>query len=383
MLPLRRRDDDVRPAVEQTPSSSAAVSSLTPGFSPDDVDIISTLDMAPGQYHAEPTAPSGVVFPDSGGVSVDIFMQPVEEDPTPADHWLNLTDENILFERPSTPADDVVVKGYEDMAPFCADINPWRQYDPNSTLYYLVNRVKGFAQDMASRSATPFLHRHLYQHHTPDSILSCFATCVLYTNRTPANTPMVMRSIQENASELVRTEATRLIAMSPEKLARAQALLLYQIIRLLDGDVALRAQAERDAPVLVAWLGDLCKIRDNLGTVSRMDEDAMTSEPPKEWESWIFAECVRRTIVIAYAVIALYDMLKNAGCGESGGLDPWAYMHRWTLSRSLWTANGVLEFQRAWKKSRSFIIANFSFQEFFEHGAAEDVDEFAEVLLTV
>lgn len=61
---------------------------------------------------------------------------------------------------------------------------------------------------------------------------------------------------------------------------------------------------------------------------------------------------------------------------------PWAYVHRWTLGRSLWKANSSAEFQVAWKESPHFVVSNFSFEDFIENGSGEDVDEFAEILLT-
>ena len=65
-----------------------------------------------------------------------------------------------------------------------------------------------------------------------------------------------------------------------EKLARAQALFLYQIIGLFDGDVTLRSNADRNMPLLQDWLDELCKIRDNLGMPGIMND----RDPPRSWE---------------------------------------------------------------------------------------------------
>lgn len=136
---------------------------------------------------------------------------------------------------------------------------------------------------MAARNATPFLHRLLYQHATPDCIVSCFSTCVLYSNRTPANAAQVMRALHSGVTGLINTEADRLMVTPLEKLARTQALFLYQIIRLFDGDIALRAQGEKDMPLLRTWLIDLCNIRDNLDALVRLG-DGMCDHPPKQWK---------------------------------------------------------------------------------------------------
>lgn len=144
--------------------------------------------------------------------------------------------------------------------------------------------MKGFTADLGTHNATPFLHRYLYRDYTPHCILSCFATSVLYANRTPANTAMVMRALHSSVRELVDAEAGRVLATPVEKLARAQALFLYQIVRLFDGDVALRAQGEKDIPLLQAWLGELCKVRDNLGDLAQLEDTTARKQPPKEWE---------------------------------------------------------------------------------------------------
>lgn len=159
------------------------------------------------------------------------------------------------------------------------DVQPWHLYDPKTPLHYTVNRVKRFTKEVATQSSAPFLHRYLYQSSTPQCILSCFATCVLYENCTADNTAMVIKVLHGNVRELLDFEAGRTTTTPTEKLARAQALFLYQIIRLFDESITLRSQAEKDMPILETWLGELCKIRENLGDL----EDGARHQKPVEW----------------------------------------------------------------------------------------------------
>lgn len=192
---------------------------------------------------------------------------------------------------------------------------------------------------MATMNASPFLHCYLYRDHTPACILSCFSTSVLYTNRTPATTAMVMRAIDRAVKDLLSTEtgggggAT----MPVEKLARTQALFLFQIIRLLDGDVTLRAQGERDIRLLEVWLNDLCKVRENLrdlgagsGTSERNSVGRRNQHPP-QWEvSWDHtyrtlqsAQCSRTSHPLERARICFRD--DGKGQANDLGLDTfWA-----------------------------------------------------------
>ncbi|KAJ8130556.1 hypothetical protein O1611_g3075 [Lasiodiplodia mahajangana] len=192
---------------------------------------------------------------------------------------------------------------------------------------------------------------------------------------------MAMRALSNSARELIDAEASRIVATPIEKLARCQALFLYQVIRLFDGDIALRAQGEKDMAILKTWLEELRRIRDNLGDLSRLEYSSVKEEPPIEWEKWLFAECVRRTIIIAYAVIGLYELIKDPDDIDAN--DPWAYVHRWTLGRSLWEASSSIAFQRAWKETPHFVITNFMFEDFIGNGKSDDVDGFTEILLTV
>lgn len=172
-----------------------------------------------------------------------------------------------------------------DHLPRQNNVEPWQSYDPKHRLYYIINRVKGFVADVATRGASPFLHKHLYKDYTPACIVSCFSTCVLYQNRTPSNVGMVVRALQSDIKGLVGCESERRLAMTPtEKLARTQALFLYQIIRLLDGDIMLRAQGQRDMPLLNNWVGDLCKVRENLGNLAQLEHGVVRSAPPEDWE---------------------------------------------------------------------------------------------------
>ncbi|GAW14269.1 hypothetical protein ANO14919_036690 [Xylariales sp. No.14919] len=317
--------------------------------------------------------------------SSDIFMENLlrciaDENFPSSDQWLVTAEEDHSSERPATPADEEVVMAYQKMDA-CAKLDTWHAYDPKTPLYYILNRVKEFTGELAAKNTTPFIHGYLYHNHKPQCMISCFTTCVLYASRTPTNMHMVMRAMSDSVREFVDTESSRVLLTPIEKLARSQTLFLYQIIRLFDGDVTLRAQGEKDIELLKTWLGELCRIRDNLGDLVRLEYASARRQPPVQWEKWVFAECVRRTILISYAVLNLYELLKDLGYMDPSR--PWDIVHRWTIGRALWEASNPTEFQRAWYESSHFIIANFTLENFIENGKADDVDEFAEIFLNV
>ena len=91
----------------------------------------------------------------------------------------------------------------------------------------------------------------------------------------------VFRALQRDCHELKRQN----FANTPqEKLARVQVLFIHLSIQLFDGDVTLRANADRDMPLLQSWLDELSRIRGNLGALARMDDVEIQSAPPQSWE---------------------------------------------------------------------------------------------------
>jgi hypothetical protein len=115
---------------------------------------------------------------------------------------------------------------------------------------------------------------------------------------------MVMRVLHSSVRELVDTEAGRVVATPAEKLARAQTLFLYQIIRLFDGDVILRAQGEKDMPLLQIWLGDLCRMRGHLGDLAEFENGVVRKQPPKiEWEVSASPRSLRVSLLTSLAAV--------------------------------------------------------------------------------
>lgn len=107
---------------------------------------------------------------------------------------------------------------------------------------------------------------------------------------------------------------------------------------------------------------------------------------------------MRRTIVIAYSVLGLYELMKDPdGTGKISQVTvnylgsallkwitdptPWASAHVWTLSRSLWEASSAFDFRRAWTSAPRFSITSYSFGNFLENGRGDEMDDFAEILM--
>ncbi|RYP76156.1 hypothetical protein DL771_001980 [Monosporascus sp. 5C6A] len=269
---------------------------------------------------------------------------------------------------------------YLKMWDMCVDYQPWQATDPSTKIGYVLKLFKNLHVTFAREYCAPHIHRYLYKDHMPQFILQAFSVCMLYTNKTDANRGIILRVLHDNVTTLLASSgATTLTPL--EKLARVQVLIFYQTIRMFDGDITLGQQAGNDFKWLQSWIGDLCGLRDNLVDSVYLNDAALGDRPPQSWERWIFAESLRRTVIMGYVLKALWDLLKGGESEDAGVV--WAQAHRWTLSGHLWNAPGSFEFFRAWREKPLWIVSSFKFEEFAKTGTGDDLDEFAQHFLTL
>ncbi|KAI6093259.1 hypothetical protein F4821DRAFT_276824 [Hypoxylon rubiginosum] len=299
------------------------------------------------------------------------------------DSLLNSTFENTfgLNVASSTSASKTLtLQAYAKMLPMCEAYAPWQLSDPSSSAAYAMSVFKNFHVAFSRDNSTIYMHRSLYVSDTPRWIIQAFSVCVLYTNQTPATRGYVLRALYEQVRSLVETASGT--ALTPrDKLARVHAMIVYQTIRMFDGDITLNQQAEDDLSLLDAWTNELGKIKDNLDDLAEKDVTEIRSKPPESWERWVFAESARRTFFISAALKAFWELLK--GRRSTTDIGAWRYVHRWTLSKYLWDATDPVEFFKAWKEKPIWIISSFYLEEFLRAGTKDDVDDFGLVLLTL
>lgn len=154
-------------------------------------------------------------------------------------------------------------------------------YDPNSKIHFIVEAIKRFPASFATDGHTPWIHRYLYRDNMETSMRTCLTTSSLYSNMNDNTKASVLRILFQSPAELKQSHQPN----TPRgRLARTQALFLYQIMCLFDGDITLRAQAEKDMPILVDWLGDLCKVRDNLEAPPAAGDRERQGDGLSSWE---------------------------------------------------------------------------------------------------
>lgn len=237
--------------------------------------------------------------------------------------------------------------------------------------------------------------------------LDAHSACALSMAKNGVNVGIIFRSIESRARELV---ASPLPTNPVEVLARAHALLLYQIIRIFEGDIHSGAAAEETTQALenaALALLDHTIFEEGTGRAndkpgepyySPSESDLSQSSPPSAtqpnspstnpsstpqtpqypgpqpdlapdlpfypldaarsfWQTWVFQESARRTFIIAIFFIECYRTLRGHPSDACGGRlgSVW---HSFTMSERLWQARDPLSFAIAWRAGRRFVIKN-------------------------
>ncbi len=166
-----------------------------------------------------PTFPSGEWLADSNDITIDEYI-----------------DTSIpIFE----PGDDYVTMGaiYDERVRFSS-----RQFRTYPEIFY-------------THGQNPFIHKYSYTEHLPTVISDALSACALYSLKNSENEIFVFGDISRKAKELAEKQQPFLSPV--DLLASTQALLLYQIMRLFDGDIRQRADAESHEKILMSWAEQL------------------------------------------------------------------------------------------------------------------------------
>lgn len=120
-----------------------------------------------------------------------------------------------------------------------------------------------------------------------------------------ANQVVLFRTLDAEVSELLNPASSGTLL---EDLSKLQIMVLYQIIRLFHGDIKQRTLAEQQQSFLGAW---------GLQLLRRADVELRDAQPASPtWQTWILAESIRRTVIVAFMVLAIYSVFKHGVCPE-------------------------------------------------------------------
>ncbi|KAK4163991.1 hypothetical protein QBC43DRAFT_378951 [Cladorrhinum sp. PSN259] len=132
------------------------------------------------------------------------------------------------------------------------------------TLPHFISTLKTWTRSYTSEGHSPLFHRQLYRCFMPDIIRDAYTSRTAYdlASTSEAKT-MALRIIEDRTNNLVQSQPDNFNASETEPtgelidtcthLARTQALFIYQLTRLFDGDIRARNQAEAHIDTLHTW----------------------------------------------------------------------------------------------------------------------------------
>jgi hypothetical protein len=227
-----------------------------------------------------------------------------------------------------------------------------------------MKQIKSWPGIFGKRCHNCFINPNLWSNErTPTIVLDALSACNLYENKTIHNEDWVFLHIGNKVQALVSNSGQGGDWASPmDQLAALQVLILYQIIRLFDGNIRQRAEAEALENVLELWTEQL-KSRISQSPPKQAPKEVLTLSTAawntcditpashlNDWHSWNFQESVRRTILVSYVLRGTYTFIKLGWDNMSAPIRNCTFV----AQASLWHATTEYQWQLARKELRSF-----------------------------
>ncbi|KAJ5615192.1 transcription factor gsfR2 [Penicillium hordei] len=193
----------------------------------------------------------------------------------------------------------------------------------------------------SQQGQTMFIHRILVQDRSPPVLQDALSACALYSLKNTENQVLVFRNLEHKRQQLI-ANIDPLLATKTDLLEALQALILYQIMSLFDGDIRLRAQAEVDEPVLLTWANHLMLRTHQVQPPSAPAEaQHLLGSTFTDWRRWLIEESSRRTVITAFMLKGVYSFLK---LGRDTVPD---LRMSFTAQTALWNSQSEISWQRA------------------------------------
>ncbi|KAI5459008.1 hypothetical protein BGZ63DRAFT_269964 [Mariannaea sp. PMI_226] len=219
-----------------------------------------------------------------------------------------------------------------------------------TVLHRMIRKTQAWLQEWVCTGSNAFIHSQLYKTQLPGCIQDTFMAASSYLSRTPETEEMIFRIIDERSCQLVRSKehCNELVQDPFESMSRLHALLMYQIIRLFDGEIRQKHLARKHIPLLRSWASEMLQCtaeaarNGNLLASNRVaDLDSPMGEPSTAdqekllWHAWILSESVRRTWIVSQSVGAISTILLDGRVECPGGL-------MFTTRKGVWEAKSAL-----------------------------------------
>ncbi|KAL4749447.1 hypothetical protein BDW72DRAFT_133122 [Aspergillus terricola var. indicus] len=170
----------------------------------------------------------------------------------------------------------------------------------SQTWQWLVDELKGYPPQFAKQGETIFIHRQLYRELMPQSIRVAFGISCSSCLLSDANRNTIFQAIDIEVNELLGAAEPATLF---DDLARLQALLLYQTIRLFHGTLEQRSTAEQQQSLLMTRA---------LRLLSRSQGELVGKAADRH--ARVLAECIRRTAIVVYMLYGVNSIFREGIC---------------------------------------------------------------------
>lgn len=201
---------------------------------------------------------------------------------------------------------------------------------------WAIGELRRCPRDFATRGETLFLHKNLYRDAMPRAIRSALGTSAAFCMLEEDRRKLLFRALDAEVLELLRDPTL----MDPDdgwgqygtgvtntsgstsggstliyELARLQALIIYQMMRLFGGGLEQHLIVEQQRGLVTTWALQL--LRRSQAEIGG-DGDHLSDEVGSVdcWHSWIVAESIRRTVIIVYMFYGMYSLATHGFCPE-------------------------------------------------------------------
>jgi len=265
----------------------------------------------------------------------------------------------------------------------------------------LVTDIHRWLTEWVEKGSNPFIHSRLYRTRFPRCVQDAYTALSCYLHKTPSNEQTVFQIIENRAMNLLaeynvpsadsllgNTRSSPVTLDPLEHLARVHALLVYQILCLYDGDIRLRHVAESHTPVLNTWKQQMVENASHtacLGasiTSSAHEQTAIGFSSPDSarsenllWHSWILAESIRRTWLVACGIQGTYLII------QKGRVTPCQGGMMFTTRQGVWEAQSALAWEKLCSEVNVGLMQVAVAEKLFTEIASDDVDEFTNLIL--
>ncbi|KAK7403412.1 hypothetical protein QQX98_010825 [Neonectria punicea] len=252
------------------------------------------------------------------------------------------------------------------------------------TLKAYVATIQGWFKQWITEDHCPLIHRQLYRIHMPRCIQDVYTALAAYLNKTPSTQDTVFRIIEDRVNQIIQEHAAQppsdmTVLSLADHAARVQALLIFQVIRLFDGDIRMRARAEMHIPTLNSW---------NEQMWQRMTAEMRTADANSvatvgigpfwgSWKTWIFVESVRRTWLTTSFFQAVYATIKEGFSSCPGGV----YC---TFGKELWDAPSGHEWEKRVAREKNMLfMQSINIGALLVNVKPSHVDEFGHAIMLI